>query len=152
MALQDFLQFENPGVVMIAIGVLAFLVSFTIFSKTWKHMNRGTIILISLLVGTLVSSYLYRNGFEQVDSPIVTGYAVGLFILLASFAILGRAMENKKSVFFVSLAIATILGLIIYNSYLVNLENSFSILFLILALTVVVLLFIPFGKFLRSNV
>jgi len=61
MALTDYLVFENPGVVAIAIGVLVFVVVYTVLSRFIQ--DRGSTMIISLVLGLIGGWSLYVNNF-----------------------------------------------------------------------------------------
>jgi len=60
--------FENPEMFAIAIGVLVFLVVFSVLAR---RFDKGSSILIGLAVGTITAWSLYRNDFYGYESALV---------------------------------------------------------------------------------
>jgi len=91
MALQDLLAFQNPETVAIALGLLAFLFSFTILSRT---LERGSSVLVSLAIGLMVAFFLYREelvlGRETLAVVLIIGALFVVFRIVRSFSRFGR--------------------------------------------------------------
>jgi len=69
MALTDYLVFENPGVVAIAIGVLLFVVTYTILSRFIE--DRGSTMVISIVLGIIGGWSLYTNNFFGWEENLI---------------------------------------------------------------------------------
>ena len=80
MALSDLLMFENPGIVALAIGLLVFIVAYTILLRM---MEKGSSMIIALVFGILAAFYLYRNDFFGWESNVLA-----FIILLTAVAII----------------------------------------------------------------
>lgn len=151
MAFNDYLQFENPGAVIIAIGVLVFLVVFTAFRKSFKRMNKGIVLLISILIAVMSSWYIYKIGLDRLDSAGTVGVVVGFLIFMIVYFFIRKAKMHRGFSLVLSAGIAAVVGWIIYGSFLKDVQNTFAIMILALVLIVVIALFLPFGRHLRSN-
>ncbi len=91
MFLDDLLAFQNPEVVAGALGLLAFLFSYTVLSK---FMERGSATLVSLPIGGLVAFFVFREEFTLGRESlavilIIVGVAV-VFKIFQSFYRAGR--------------------------------------------------------------
>jgi len=69
MAITDYLVFENPGVVALAIGVLFFIVMYTILSRFIE--DRGSIMVISLVFAIISGWSLYVNNFFGWEENLI---------------------------------------------------------------------------------
>ncbi len=90
----DFLSadiFQNPEVVAVAIGALAFIISFVAASKMFQ---KGISIIISAVIGFTAGWYLYTNQFSWEFN--LAGIAVGIaalgiiFLLVRAFFRFGK--------------------------------------------------------------
>lgn len=151
MAFNDFLQFENPGAVAIAIGVLVYLVSYTAFRRLFRRMSKGIILLMSLIISVMSSWYIYKIGFDRLDSAGTVGVVVGFLIFMIVYFFIRKAKMHRGFSLVLSAGIAAVVGWIIYGSFLKDVQNTFAIMILALVLIVVIALFLPFGRHLRNQ-
>jgi len=62
LSISEFLQFENPEVLAIAIGVLLFIFTYSVLIN---RLNKGVSLIIGLVVGLLAGWYLYQQRFFE---------------------------------------------------------------------------------------
>jgi len=71
MALTNLLTFENPEVIAIALGVLAFVVVFDVLKKV-GNFEKGPAGVIGLVMGMLTSWYFY-TGRVVLEGNVLAG-------------------------------------------------------------------------------
>jgi membrane protein YdbS with pleckstrin-like domain len=76
--------FQNPEIVAVAIGALAFLFTFVVVHKSLKF-QKGISIVIAFAIGFTAGWYLYTNDF--VWEFTAAGVAVGIAVLAVLFVI-----------------------------------------------------------------
>ena len=82
MALTDLIQFENPEVIAIAIGLLVFVLAFNALKG---KMDKGVSVVIGIVLGFLSGYYLYRQGFYGYESSVI-----GILLLIVVIVIIGK--------------------------------------------------------------
>lgn len=76
MALSDLLRFENPEVVALALGILAFVLTFVVLTRL---MDRGPSAIISIVIGIIAGWYLYTEDYLFN----IEGKLLAVFLILA---------------------------------------------------------------------
>lgn len=93
MAYYDLFYVENPEVIALALGVLAFVLSFSALRKT-MGFEKGSATLVSLVIGLIGTAYIYSHP-EILESY----YFIILFVLIA-IVILVILYKIAKPMFF----------------------------------------------------
>jgi len=82
----NYYLFENLEVLVSAIGVLLFVVIFSVFSRIVP--NKGISIIVSFAISAIAARYLYLNGFfgGQVTIAILLYLVVAVILLKIMWA------------------------------------------------------------------
>jgi len=87
MAILDYLRFENPEIVVVAIGLLVFIVTFTVLQK--RSMDKGASAIVALVLGASTSWYLVKKGIiynsEILSSVLIILSIAVLLVILRAF-------------------------------------------------------------------
>ncbi len=84
----ELFQVENPEVLVVAIGVLLFVVAFSVFQKVkiFGREGRGISLLVSLIIAVIGTWYFYKEDFFGWE------VSLGFVLFLAAMAILLRIL------------------------------------------------------------
>lgn len=77
--LVNSLEFENPEVVAIALGVLLLVLSYSVLYNLFKF-EKGIALLIGLILGAIAAYYTYKDFLNGSDSPLLA-IAVTLLVI-----------------------------------------------------------------------
>ena len=98
MAITDYLVFENPGVVAVAIGVLVFVVVYTVLSRFIE--DRGSTMVISIVFGIIGGWSLYANNFfgweENLIAILLIVVVVGIVLRILWAFIRGTGHHFRR--------------------------------------------------------
>ena len=91
MSFTDWLAFQNPEVVAIALGVLVFVI---VFSMMKRFMDRGPALITGVAMGAMAAYYLYRDSYiigkNMLAIAVILAVLVILFVISRAFSRFGK--------------------------------------------------------------